>query len=156
LDQSLNIASMRGLNDGVNADITIPGNWQYAENTTCDIQTAGIGGTWQVTEKLKFGGDYIFSYGNQVFIQTGSTSTSEGGGLPATPRLSTGSANDQVRIHASYQLTESFEMYLGYEFDSLDMSDGSLVGATAGQVLTGDLPAKYNVSTFMAAVKYTW
>ena len=42
-------------------------------------------------------------------------------------------------------------LYLGYEFDSLDTSDWALVGASLGQILTGDVPAKYNVSRIIAA-----
>lgn len=146
--------SMRALNNG--SSVTTAGDWEYSENSTYDIHTAGIGGTWQANEKLKFGADYIFSYGSQAFIQAGSWTASEGTDAAGDPRLTTKSADNQFRIHASYNVTDKCELYLGYQFDSLDMSDWALTGATVGQVLTGDVPAKYNVSTILAAVKYSW
>jgi len=49
----------------------------------------------------------------------------------------------QFRIHAVYEYSSSVSLYLGYQFDSLDLSDWALVGRSVGQVLTGDIPPKY-------------
>jgi predicted porin len=142
--------AMRALNDQSN---TTSGGTFYSEATTYDVQTAGIGGNWRANDKLKFGADYIYSYGSQRFAQSGSWDTSEAGQtFPGDPLLSTASANHQVKIHATYDYSPDTSFYLGYQFASLDMTDWALVGASVGQVLTGDVPAKYDVSTIMAAV----
>ncbi len=130
---------------------------EYNEASTYDIHTAGIGGTWKVAEKTKVGADYIYSYGNQAFNQSGIWTMGEAGqNYGGDPQLNTQSSNNQFKVHATYDLTTATQLYLAYEFDSLDMADWALTGASVGQVLTGDLPAHYNVSTVMAAVKMKW
>ena len=135
--------AMRALN---NQSVPGGGNF-YSVNSTYDIHTAGISGNWQATDKLKLVGDYTFSYGGEGFVQTGTWDA----GFPGDPKLSTKSVNNQVRLHADYEYDKNTSLYLGYEFDSLDTSDWALVGASVGQVLTGDVPAKYNVSRIIAA-----
>ncbi len=148
--------TMRALNAGAPATQTTPGVNEYSETSTYDIQTAGVGGVWKATNELKLGADYIYSYGDQRFNQSGAWDTNQGAGLPGDPTLKTNSGNNQFRIHATYEFTPSTQFYLGYRFDSLDMTDWALVGASAAQVLTGDVPAHYNVSTVMAAMKMKW
>jgi hypothetical protein len=91
----------------------------------------------------------LFSYGGETFVQTGSWDT----GYPGDPLLNTKSVNNQVKLHLDYAYSANSEYYLGYEFDSLDTADWQLIGAAPGQVLTGNLPPKYNVSKFTAAMK---
>lgn len=142
--------AMRALNDG--SSTTAPGTY-YSEASTYDIQTAGIGGTWRASDKLKFGADYIYSYGDQAFAQSGSWTSGEAGQtFGGDPLLNTASANHQVKLHATYDYSSNTSFYFGYQFTSLDMTDWALVGASVGQVLTGDVPAKYDVSTFTAAM----
>ncbi len=125
----------------------------YSENSTYDIQTFGIGGTWQANPKLKIDADYTYSYGDQGFRQSGAWTSGEGGqNYGGDPSLKADSTDHQVRINAIYTYSPTTTFALGYRFDSLDMTDWALVGASVGQVLTGDIPAKYNVSTFLAAV----
>jgi len=142
--------AMRALNDQDNP--TGPGAY-YSEATTYDIHTAGVGGSWRASDKLKFSADYVYSYGNQRFVQSGSWTSGEAdqpyGG---DPLLNTSSANHLFKVHATYDYSPATSFYLGYQFASLDMTDWALVGASVGQVLTGDIPAKYNVSTVMAAM----
>lgn len=135
---------MRALN---NQSVPGGGNF-YSVASTYDIHTAGISGNWQASDKLKLVGDYTFSYAGEGFVQTGTWDL----GFPGDPRLSTKSVNNQVRMHADYEYSKDTSFYLGYEFDSLDTSDWAMVGASVGQVLTGDVPAKYNVSKIIAAM----
>ncbi|MDE1985732.1 MAG: MtrB/PioB family decaheme-associated outer membrane protein [Alphaproteobacteria bacterium] len=142
--------AMRALNDGTST--TAPGTY-YSEASTYDINTAGIGGTWRANDKLKFGADYIYSYGDQAFAQSGSWTSGEAGQTyGGDPLLTTASGNHQVKVHATYDYSANTSFYFSYQFTSLDMNDWALVGASVGQVLTGDVPAKYDVSTFMAAM----
>ena len=129
---------MRGLN---NQTSPAGGNF-YEVASTYDIHTAGIGGTWLVDEKLKLVGDYTLSYGGQAFAQSGTWALGDQG----DPMLNTKSTNNQVRVHAVYSYSPDTTMYLGYQFDSVDTNDFALLGASVGQVLTGDLPARYNVN----------
>jgi len=142
---------MRALNDQHSP--TIPGVFYYTVQSTYDIHTAGAGGTWHATDQLKFGADYTFSYGGQRFNQSGSWNTDEAGQtFGGDPVLNAGSGVHQVRIHAIYDYSPGTSFYLGYQFDSLAMSDWALIGPTVGQVLSGNLPAHYNVSTIKAAM----
>jgi MtrB/PioB family decaheme-associated outer membrane protein len=142
---------MRALNDQNNP--TTPGVFYYQVQSTYDIHTAGAGGTWRASDKLKFGLDYTFSYGGERFNQSGSWNTDEAGqAFGGDPLLSTGSGIHQVRLHATYDYSANTSMYIGYQFDSLAMSDWALVGPTVAQVLSGNIPPRYNVSTIMAAM----
>ena len=143
--------AMRALNNQEHP--TVAGLFYYSEASTYDIHTAGVGGTWHYSDTLKFGADYVFSYGNQRFVQSGSWDTSEAGQtFGGDPLLSDQSANHQFKIHATYDYSPDTSFYLGYQFDSLSMTDWALVGPTVGQVLSGELPPKYDVSTVMAAI----
>jgi lipopolysaccharide assembly outer membrane protein LptD (OstA) len=143
--------SMRALNNQDSP--TIPTLDYYSVESTYDIHTAGISASWHANDRWKFAGDYIFSYGQQAFAQAGSWDTTEAGQMfGGDPHLSTKSADNQFRIHAVYDYSSNLSFYLGYQFDSLDMSDWALVGRSVGQVLTGDIPPKYNVSTVTAAI----
>ena len=125
----------------------------YSVNSTYDIQTFGIGGTWQANPRLKIDADYTYSYGDQGFRQSGAWTSGEGGqDYGGDPRLKTDSTDHQLRINAIYTYSPTTSFALGYRFDSLDMTDWALVGASVGQVLTGDIPAKYDVSTVIAAM----
>ncbi|MDE2074503.1 MAG: MtrB/PioB family outer membrane beta-barrel protein, partial [Alphaproteobacteria bacterium] len=125
----------------------------YNEASTYDIQTFGIGGTWQANPKLKIVADYTYSYGDQGFRQNGAWTSGEGGqAYGGDPSLKTDSTDHQLRINAIYDYSPSTSFALGYRFDSLDLTDWALVGASVGQVLTGDIPPNYNVSTIMAAM----
>ncbi|MDE2184488.1 MAG: MtrB/PioB family decaheme-associated outer membrane protein [Alphaproteobacteria bacterium] len=142
--------AMRALN---NQDSTTAGGDFYSEASTYDIHTLGVGGTWRASDKLKFGADYVYSYGAQGFVQSGSWDTTEGGQtFGGDPLLNANSGIHQFRIHATYDYSPDTSYYLGYAFDSLDTSDWALVGVTAAQVLTGNVPPKYNVSRIMAGV----
>lgn len=139
-----NFRDMRALNNQTNP---AGGNF-YSVGSTYDIHTAGIGGTWLINEKLKLVGDYTLSYGGEAFAQSGTWALGDQG----DPQLNTKSVNNQIRVHAVYNYSPDTTMYLGYQFDSLDTNDYALLGASVGQVLTGDLPARYNVSKITAAM----
>jgi hypothetical protein len=146
-----NYRGMRALNDQSNP--TIPNVFYYTVQSTYDIHTAGAGGTWRANDKLKFGADYTYSYGGNTINQSGSWDTTEAGQtFGGDPLLTNGSGIHQFRIHATYDYSPGTSFYFGYEFDSLSMSDWALIGPTVGQVLTGNIPPKYNVSTIRAAM----
>ncbi len=150
-----NLNSQNGSNPGTGTTTVCSGSVAcdyYSEASTYDIHTAGIGGTWHANDRLKFIGDYIFSYGSQGFAQSGAWSTQGTQNFGGDPQLNTKSVNNQVKLRAIYDYTSSVSLFLGYQFDSLDESDWALVGKTVGQVLTGNIPPKYNVSTITAAV----
>lgn len=135
---------MRALNN----QTVVGGSNYYDVASTYDIHTAGIGGTWQESEKLKIVGDYTFTYAGQAFAQTGTWDL----GYQGDPSLSTKDADNIVKVHALYAYSDTTTLYLGYQFDSVDASNFSLVGQLAGQVLTNDLAPKYNISTISAGV----
>jgi hypothetical protein len=144
--------TMRALNDA--SSPTQAGVGFYSEASTYDIHTAGVGSDWHATDKLKIGADYTISYGNQTFRQSGSFDTTEAGQTYAgDPRLIADSLDHIVRLRATYDYTEAAQLFFGYQFDSLSMTDWALTGVSAGQVVTGDVPAKYNVSTIMSGMK---
>jgi len=133
---------------------TPPGpGFYYSEASTYDIHTFGIGGTWQANPKLKIEANYTYSYGDQGFAQSGTWTSGEGGqAYGGDPNLKADSTDHQLRINATYDYSPTTTFALGYRFDSLDLTDWALVGASVGQVLTGDIAPKYNVHTIMAAM----
>ena len=140
--------AMRALND---QSVPDGGNY-YSEATRYEIQTAGVSVAHRVNARLKVGADYVYSYGHQGFRQNGTWANDEADQVyGGDPYLSTSNSQHQVRLHASYVASRSLSLYLSYRYDSLDTTDWALVGASAGQVLTGDIPAKYNVHTLMGA-----
>ncbi len=143
--------AMRALNDQNSP--TISDMFYYEVKSTYDIHALGLGGTWRASDKLKLSADYEFSYGGEQFVQSGSWSTDQAGQtFGGDPLLSTGSGIHHVKLHAAYDYSADTSYYVSYQFDSLAAADWALIGPTAGEVLTGNVPSKYNVSTIMAAV----
>ncbi len=142
-----NYRAIRGLN---NQSDPTGGNY-WAVGSTYDVHMGGIGGTWQASDKTKVVADYIVSYAGQEFAQSGTWNL----GFAGDPLLTTKSVDNQIKIHADYDYDVHTSFYLGYQFDSVDTSNFSLVGKLPGFVLTGDLPPKYNVSKFTAAMTLT-
>jgi MtrB/PioB family decaheme-associated outer membrane protein len=137
--------AMRALNS--NGSTTLGD--EYTEATTYDIHTAGISATRRFSPKLKVGIDYVFSYGALGFAQAGTWDT----GYQGDPQLNERSTDNTLKLHAVYDYSANLSVYLSYRYDSLDMSDWSKV-TNAYQVLTGDVPPQYNVSTVIAALKF--
>ncbi len=132
----------------LNAQSVVGGSNEYAVASTYDIHTVGAGGTWQASDQLKIVGDYTFSYAGQAFAQSGTWNLN----FQGDPSLSTKDADNQVKVHALYEYSPRTTLYLGYQFDSVSMTDFALVGKLAGFVLTGDLAPKYNISTVSAGL----
>ncbi|MDR3415601.1 MAG: MtrB/PioB family decaheme-associated outer membrane protein [Nevskia sp.] len=122
----------------------------YYDSNTYDIHTAGVGTTWRLNTKVKLGADYTYSYGNEAFTQSFPAAATNTG----DPLLGAHSSDNQFKVYSVYDYSKRMSVYLGYRFDSLDMTDWTLPGMTVGQVITGDLPARYNVSTVNAAFIY--
>lgn len=132
-------------------------NGQSRENNSISdtTNTTGISGSWQLTDDLKIGADYVYSYGSEVFEQSygGWGSTTVGGGyIPnVTSMLNT------VKVHGEYEYVPGITLSLGYGFDSLSTSDWALWGSgSAGQVLTGESNPSYHVHTVMSSVAFKW
>ena len=142
--------AMRGLND--QSDPT-GGNY-YSEASTYDIHTVGFGGTWHCTDKVKLTADYTYSYGDQGFRQSGTWDIDQAGQtFGGDPSLGTRSSVHRLDMHATYDYSPSTSFYLGYRFDSLDMTDWALVPASrAATLTTGDIVPRYNVHTVIAAM----
>lgn len=139
-----NFRDMRALNNQTN---TAGGNF-YEVASTYDIHTGGIGGTWQIDDALKLVGDYTLSYGGEAFAQSGTWALGDQG----DPLLHTKSMDNQFKVHAVYEYSPRTTFYFGYQFDTVDTNDWALLGASVGQVLTGDLPPRYNVGRITAAL----
>ena len=144
----------RAMNALNNQSVVGGGNY-YTVDTTYEIHTAGVSASHRISPKLKVGADYIYSYGNIAFNQSGTWDNNEvGQTFGGDPLLSLKSDQHQVKLHASYVASKRLSLYVSYRYNSLDTTDYALVGASAGQVLTGDVPAKYNVHTIMGAAIY--
>jgi hypothetical protein len=140
--------AMAALNSNGSATGGASGN-EYTEATTYDIHTAGLSVMRQFSPKLKVGADYVFSYGALGFAQAGTWDT----GYQGDPQLNVRSTDNTLKLHASYDYSANLSLYLAYQYDSLDMNDWSKV-TNPYQVLTGDVPPQYNVSTVIAALKF--
>lgn len=139
---------MRALNNQ-----SAPGGNFYNVATTFDLQTAGVAFKRQMSPKLKIGAHYLYSYGTQAYAQSGTWANNEASqAFGGDPNLSTRNVDHQVQLFMSYAASDRLQWRLSYRYDTLDATDWALVGATVGQVITGDLPPKYNVSTVLAAM----
>jgi predicted porin len=147
--------AMRALNAATNTagKISVLNDFEYSENTTYDIHTVGLGGTFHCTDDIKLVADYIFTHGNLAFAQAGSWTLGQGSDLVGgDPNMNDHSTDHQVKLHTVYDYSPSTQVFVGYQFDSVAMEDWALVGKSIGQVLTGNISPKYNVSTITAGL----
>jgi hypothetical protein len=136
-------------------------NW--TEATTADTHTAGVGGSWKVTDNFKLGADYTFSYALNGFNQNGPAAAFQAGSVPGDQLPNVTSMLNSLSLHGEYEYQPGVTLYVGYGFDRLDMSDwsawgGNFVGtaATSGAFLSGQNDPHYNIHTILTKVSFKW
>jgi hypothetical protein len=142
------------------------GSAGYFQNKyTSSMNSAGLSGDWQASDKLKLGAEYNMSSGSVIFGQfngvmvTSVTQSYQN----VTPYPDINSTMHDLRMTAVYQFTDKIEGSLMYEFSMFHNNDWSNLTApvqastntgTAISILTpGYSSPNYNVSTIGAVFR---
>ena len=143
------------------------GDWQEA--TTGDTHSTGINGKWKISDTVKLGASYTFTYGSEAIQQSGyfpdSTSLQ---GDPSLPLVT--SMNNSFKINGEYEYVPGVTLFMGYGFDRLITSDWALFGnnptgwaaaggtgsGTAPQLSSGQVNPNYAVHSVITRVSFKW
>jgi MtrB/PioB family decaheme-associated outer membrane protein len=141
------------------------GSAGYFQNEyTSSVNTAGVSSEWKVSDKLKLGAEYTFSYGsvmfgefNGVFVSSPTLSYQNVTNYPDVD-----SVMNNVRLTAAYEVTPGMDLVLrgtwSY-FHNNDWGDTANAiqgaGTTAVSIVTpGYESPNYSVVTLMTGVKF--
>jgi len=142
----------------------------WSNGTTNTVHTAGVEGTWQVSDRWKLGAMDNFSYGNTSFnIADGlgfipSTLTS-GSQLASqllyqiVPLQDVKSTLNTFQVHAEWQFRPGTTLWLGYTFERFISNDytWNVAPTTYGNaLLPGDTNPSYSAHVVGVSVHYKW
>jgi MtrB/PioB family decaheme-associated outer membrane protein len=123
--------------------------------STDDTYTAGIGGAYKVSDKLKVGAEYVFSYGEENIFETGYWNSGAPSLLPNVTTM-----DNSVKLNADYEFVPGVDFLVGYAFDRFTMNDWAMWGTTNGNVgnstTSGQGNPNYNVHTVTSRVAFKW
>jgi MtrB/PioB family decaheme-associated outer membrane protein len=159
-----------------NGTATCPTSAGYFQNKqTTDVNTVGVSGDWQATDKLKLGLNYTFSYGSVMFGQFNGVFVPLNGVGQTYQNVANYPDNKSIMnaltVKASYQLTPNMEfsvagtyaMFLDHNWQDNActpmLSNGLCAGPakTTISILTpGYVSPNYNVGAVMASLKVKW
>jgi MtrB/PioB family decaheme-associated outer membrane protein len=144
---------------------TLNGGYGYSASTTDSVHTVGLSGDWKVTDRLKIGADYTFSYGDVGYnmydgIAVSPATTSYNQANVSLPSIT--SSMHSVKLHGEYQLADNISLLAGYGFDLYKDNDWSygwnpvvLSSATSINTLTsGESANGYRVHSVYTAIKF--
>jgi MtrB/PioB family decaheme-associated outer membrane protein len=146
-------------------------NVPWKAGTTNHVHTAGVEGTWQATDELRFGANYNLSYGNTAYL------IADGNGIILSPAQKTGanlatqllynivplpdvkSILNSISVHAEWAFRSNMSLWVGYTYQRFISNDWlNSVPATfyGNGLLSGDANPSYSVHVIGAAVRYKW
>ncbi|WP_158240620.1 MtrB/PioB family decaheme-associated outer membrane protein [Telmatospirillum siberiense] len=138
----------------------------YSSATTDSIHTVGLGGDWHVTDRLKVGVDYTFSYGDVGYnmysgIYSGATTNSWYQGNVSLPSVS--SSMHSVKLQGEYQLLDNITLVAAYGFELYKDNDWSYnwnpvllnnAGTSISTLSSGESANSYRVHSLYTAVRF--
>lgn len=142
-----------------------PNGFGYSAATTDSVHTAGLAGDWKVTDRLKIGADYTFSYGDVGYNMYDGISIANSTLSYANNNISLSnvtSSMHSVKLHGEYQLADNISLLAGYGFDLYKDNDWSygwnpvvLTNATTINTLTsGESQNSYRVHSIYTAIRF--
>jgi hypothetical protein len=151
-------------NHGNGVASTLNGGYGWTASTTDSIHTAGLAGDWKITDRLKVGTEYTFSYGDisYALFDGGLTSTSATAlsyyNIQNLPTIN--SSMHSLKVHAEYQLTDNISMMAGYGFDLYKDNDWAygwnpVVISTASTGQSANLNSAESQSSYRIHTVYT-
>jgi len=125
---STNVAASTTASSGAVTPASTANGYGWSASTTDSVHTVGLGGDWKVTDRLKLGIDYTFSYGDVGYnLYNGIIVTNPGtASYVNNPTLSSVSSSmHSVKLHGEYELAENITLLAGYGFDLYKDNDWS-------------------------------
>lgn len=152
------------VNRGNGVPSTLNG-YGYSATTTDSLHTAGLSADWKVTDRLKLGTDYTFSYGDIAYnlfdgglVSTSSTAASYYN-IQNLPTVS--SSMHSLKLHGEYQLAPNISLLAGYGFDLYKDNDWStgwspvvLASGVTSYTTSGESQSSYRVHSLYTAVRF--
>lgn len=152
-------------NTGTNTSTGCNGSVGYFQNqSTSSVHTVGLSGDWKVTEKLKLGAEYTFSYGsvmfgefNGVFIPGGTASY-----MNVTNYPDIDSRMHSVKLTANYEVAPGMDLlaqatWSYYRDNNFNDSASAIQGAGSNtiSILTpGYGSPNFDIATIMTGVRF--
>lgn len=136
------------------------GGYGYSAATTDSVQTIGLSGDWQASERLKLGAEYTFSYGNvSYYMFDGITVATASNSAQLQSNLSLPSINSSmhsIKIHGEYKLTDDISLLAGYGFDYYKDNDWAYTYAAvlnSSTYTSGESENHYRVHSVYTAMR---
>jgi hypothetical protein len=136
---------------------TVNQAFDWSGTVTADTHTTGFGGSIKPLADVKFGADYLFSYGLTGISQNGAlqgNSSSLSGGIDQLPNVT--SMLNSIKLHGEYEYVPGVTFYLGYAFDRLISNDFADIGTSASQYSSGEVNPSYSVHSVVTKVSFKW
>lgn len=144
---------------------------------TEDVHTLGVGGKYQATDKLKFGLDYVFTYGNLHDYASGkygdatyaalTVNCGTGSSTPSCGYPDSSSTMQSLKAKSEYEVSPGITLAAMYNLDLLDTKDAAFGRAwyynnifnkntLATELVDQSAAPHYAVNTISVAVKVKW
>ncbi len=157
-----------------NGPVDLNGGYGWDANTTDSIHTAGASADWKVTDRLKLGTEYDFSYGDIGYnlynglSSCGSYRNAAGtlvslnpcpyGNVQNLPGVA--SSMHSVKVHGEYKLTENMSVMAGYGFDLFKDNDWQygwspvmMANGAVNTLTSGETKPSYRVHSLYTSVR---
>jgi len=115
------------VNDGNGVPSTLNGNYGWTAATTNSVHTAGVSADWKITDRLKLGTEYTFSYGDVAYnlfdggLASASATALSYQNIQNLPSVD--SSMHSVKIRGEYKLADNISLMAGYGFDLFKDND---------------------------------
>jgi MtrB/PioB family decaheme-associated outer membrane protein len=111
-----------------NTSVASPANgYGWSASTADSVHTAGISADWKITDRLKIGTEYTFSYGDVAYnLFDGGLASSASNPVSyfnVQNLPSVNSSMHSVKVHGEYQLADNVTLLAGYGFDLFKDND---------------------------------
>lgn len=140
------------VNRGNGVPSTLNKNYGWSAATTDSVHTAGVSADWQVSERLKVGAEYTFSYGDigyNLYDGGLALNTATAASYYNVSNLPTiDSSMHSVKLRAEYKLTDAITLMGGYGFDMYKDNDWSYGWSPVMASNASGLAAPLGVNTF--------
>jgi MtrB/PioB family decaheme-associated outer membrane protein len=142
------------VNDGNGVPSTLNGNKGWSAATTNSVHTAGLSADWKVTDRLKLGTEYTFSYGDVAYnLFDGGLASASAVALSyqnVQNLPSVDSSMHSIKVRAEYKLADNVTLMGGYGFDLFKDNDWAYGWNPVVAASTTGLPP-LTVNTFTSA-----
>jgi MtrB/PioB family decaheme-associated outer membrane protein len=143
------------VNRGNGLPSTLNGDYGWSAATTNSVHTAGFSAEWKVSDRLKLGTDYTFSYGDIGYnlfdggLALNSATAASYYNVANLPSVD--SSMHSIKVHAEYKLADNVTLTGGYGFDLFKDNDWAYGWAPIIGSNASGLASPLSVNTFTSA-----